>query len=121
MHIIPLSRLPAQSCKLALPGGNCTLSLYWRQKRLYLDLAVADAEAGQPASGGEIFVCRGAICQNRAELIQSPSRHFSGSLHFFDQEGKQPPHWQGLYDGASGRWVLLYLEEGEGLPEAFRY
>ena len=111
MQQIPLSKIPAQTFNVVLGSSdatrqNCTLSLYWRQTRLYLDLSTADGD-----------VCKGAICQNRADILQSRSRHFDGSLHFFDLEGIRPPHWEGLND----RHVLVYVEKGEELPETLRY
>lgn len=109
MQQIPLSRLPAQTLNVVLAGQQCTLAVYWRQERLYLDLSV-----------GPQAVCRGAICQNRAEIVQSPSHHFAGTLHFFDLEGDLAPHWKGLHTGSDGRWALLFLEAGEAMPETLR-
>lgn len=110
MQQIPLSHIPAQTLHVVLSGQYCTISVYWRQERLYLDLSV-----------GTTVICQGAICQNRADVLQSKSRHFSGTLHFYDMEGDRPPQWERLHTGASGRWALLYLEDGEEVPEALRY
>lgn len=107
---IPLAQIPAQTFQIVLAEQNCTISVYWRQKRLYLDLSVSD-----------IPICIGAICQNRAEILQSPSPDFLGSLHFFDTEGDSPPLWEEVDTGASGRWILLYFEDGEEIPELLRY
>lgn len=113
MQQIPLSQLPAQTFNVVLGGQNCTIALYWRQERLYLDLSV-----------GAIAICQGAICQNRANVLQSKTKDFSGTLHFFDLEGDRPPHWQGLHTGAAdsaGRWILVYLEANEAMPQKLRY
>ena len=110
MQQIPLSQIPAQTLNVVLAGQYCTLSLYWRQTRLYLDLSV-----------GPVEICRGAVCQNRAEVVQPYVPNFSGRLHFFDTEGDRPPQWNGVHTGASGRWLLVYVEEGEALPEELRY
>ncbi len=108
MKLIPLARIPGQSLNIVLAGQNCTIDLYWRQARLYLDLSV-DGRS----------VCQGAICQNGSGVLSSPSRHFNGNLHFIDLEGDNPPHWEGLYSGGSdhtgspgnaGRYLLVYLE-----------
>lgn len=107
---IPLKPIPGQTFNITLEGRPCVLSLYWRQERLYLDL-----EAGRRQ------ICRGAVCQNRAEIIQGRTPDFSGGLRFYDLEGDRPPHWKELHDGAGGRHVLLYLEEGENLPDELRY
>lgn len=106
MKIIPLSKLPAQSLNVVLSGQNSTLSLYWRQERLYLDL-----------KAGSAVICQGAVCQNKADIIQSRSQDFTGTLHFIDLEGDRPPHWEGL----NSRWALIYAEQGENLPESLRY
>ncbi len=110
MQQIPLSQIPAQTFNVVLSGQYCTISIYWRQERLYLDLNV-----------GAVAVCRGAVCQNRADVLQSRSQDFAGTLHFFDLEGDRPPQWERLHNGASGRWVLVYIEDGEELPLKLRY
>ena len=114
MRVISLSRVPSQSFNVVLSGRHCKLSLYWRQERLYLDLAV-----------GAVSVCRGAVCQNRTGILQSPSRDFAGSLHFFDMEGDSPPRWDRLHTGGpltpEGRWVLVHVEEGEEVPARLRF
>lgn len=110
MQQIPLSQLPAQTFNVVLAGQNCTISIYWRQERLYLDLSV-----------GATVICRGAVCQNRADVLQSKSKDFAGTLHFFDLEGDRAPQWEGLNNGSSGRWILVYVEEGEELPRKLRY
>ena len=110
MRQIPLSQIPAQTFNVVLADQYCTISLYWRQVRLYLDLSV-----------GTTAVCRGAICQNRVGVLQSKSQDFTGTLHFFDLEGDSPPQWERLHTGSAGRWMLLYLEQGEDIPSILRY
>jgi hypothetical protein len=110
MQQIPLSQTPAQTFNVVLGGQYCTVSVYWRQERLYLDLNV-----------GAVAVCRGSICQNRADVLQSKSQNFAGTLHFFDLEGDRPPQWERLHTGSAGRWILVYVEEGEELPLKLRY
>lgn len=110
MQQIPLSQTPAQTLNVVLSGQYCTISVYWRQERLYLDLSV-----------GTAAICRGAICQNGADVLQSKSQDFTGTLHFFDLEGRRPPQWKHLHNGASGRWILIYVEEGEDLPLELKY
>lgn len=110
MQQIPLTQTPSQTLHAVLAGQSCTLSLYWRQTRLYLDLNV-----------GAQVICRGALCENLAGIVQSPSRHFNGSLHFLDLEGNRPPHWQELHTGRAGRYALLFVEEGEELPPELRF
>ena len=104
MVLIPLSQTPGQTLNVVLNGQNCTITLYWRQERLYLDLNV-----------GSRNVCQGAICQNLTGIVQSPSRFFSGNLHFVDLEGNRPPRWEKLHTGNTGRYALLFLEESDVL------
>ncbi len=104
---IPLAQIPAQTFYVVLADQNCTISIYWRQKRLYLDLMVDNT-----------LICEGAICQNRVNILQSPTPLFSGSLYFYDLDGDRSPDWEFLHTGQSGRWVLVYFEAGETAPEA---
>jgi hypothetical protein len=110
MQSIPLSRIPAQTLNVILAGQYCTISVYWRQERLYLDLTV-----------GATVICQGAVCQNGADVLQSRTQDFAGTLHFFDQEGDRAPQWERLHTGTAGRWILLYLVDGDEIPEGLRY
>lgn len=110
MQQIPLSQIPAQTLNVVLSDQYCTISVYWRQERLFLDLNV-----------GATVIRQGAICQNRADVLQSKSSDFAGTLHFYDLEGDRPPRFERLHNGSSGRWVLVYVEEGEKLPLKLRY
>ena len=110
MQRIPLEQFPGQVFNIVLSGQYCTIALYWRQIRLYLDLSV-----------GAQAVCLGAICENRTSVLQSPSRYFAGSLHFLDLEGERAPHWEQLHTGSAGRYVLLFVEAGEAFPNELRY
>lgn len=106
MQNIPLSPIPAQTFQIVLDDQQCRIKLCQRGRRMYLDLGVGD-EA----------VCRGAICQNRASVVQSPTRLFSGTLHFWDTLGDEPPR----YDLLGTRFLLLYVADGEELPDALRF
>ncbi|WP_308772267.1 hypothetical protein [uncultured Bilophila sp.] len=106
MQNIPLSSTPAQTFQVVLDDQQCRISLYQRGRRMYLDLDVDN----EP-------VCRGAICQNRASIVQSPTRLFSGTLHFWDTLGDEPPR----YDLLGSRFLLLYVADGEELPDALRF
>lgn len=106
MQQIPLSAVPWQTLHIVLDGQYCTMSLHWKQERLYLNLWVNDSP-----------VCQGAICQNRAGIVQSPSLYFKGSLHFVDTEGDSPPHWARL----NSRYFLVYLASDEDVPLGLRY
>lgn len=100
---IPLQALPAQRLNIVLDGQNCTIHVYWRFGRCYMDLAV---------DSNDIFC--GAICQARQAINQSLSTLFSGKLYFFDTLGQDyPPQWEGL----GARWRLAYFTDGE-TPES---
>ena len=105
MQVIPVSALPNQTFNIVLDGQYCTISLRWKQKRLYLDLDV-----------DSIAVRRGAVCENRADILQSPTVLFRGSLHFWDNEGDTPPEWARL----DSRYFLLYVSKDEDLPESLK-
>lgn len=106
---LPLEAIPNQEFLLTLGEQDCTVILYQRGARLYLDLAV----------GGAI-VRRGAICQAGEGILQGAADSFAGQLYFID-ERSQPnrqaaPQWQGL----GTRWRLLWLapDEVEALKTA---
>ena len=104
MTEIPLQAIPAQEVQTILDGQNCTLRVYWRVWKLYMDLLV-DSEP----------VFQGAVCQNRQWVNQSPSVEFSGGLVFVDALGDESPRW----DGLGTRWFLLYFDADEAEdPEA---
>ena len=107
MLFIPLAAIPSQTLNIVLDGQDCTISLYWRQERLYLDLI----------SNGQAIVV-GAICENKANVLQTDHLYFKGSLHFFDSEGDSPPRYEGLN---YIRWVLVFIAEDEDLPESLRF
>lgn len=106
MIVIPTSPIAAQTFNIVLDGQYCTISLYWKQTRLYFDLTV-----------GATSVCVGRICQNRVNILQVPVRGFSGTLHFWDMEGDSPPNWEKL----NSRFYLVYVSEGETFPPSLEF
>lgn len=106
MQVIPLSSIPNQIFNVVLDAQNCTISVYWKQKRLYIDLTV-----------GADIICVGRICQNRANILQVPVRGFNGTLHFWDTEGDRYPMW----DKLNTRYFLVYVSEGEILPDELEF
>ena len=106
MQNIPLSPIPAQTFQIVLDDQQCHITLYQRGRRMYLDLE-ADNET----------VCQGAICQNRASIVPFPTLNFSGSLHFWDTLGDEPPQYEQL----GTRFLLLYVADGEDMPDALRF
>lgn len=106
MRGIPLTQIPAQTFDIVLDGQYCTISIYWRQTHLFLDLSV----------GGTVLAA-GRICQNGTNILQAGLKGFSGTLHFFDTDGTSIPIW----DRLNSRYVLLYCSEGEALPDELIY
>lgn len=110
MQFIPLSQIPSQTFNIVLSGQDCTISIYYRQNRLYLDLSV-----------GTDIICQGAICANRVDIVQSNTLFFLGTLHFFDLDGDRSPQWEKLHTGSDGRYVFVYVDADEELPASLRY
>lgn len=100
MREIPLDAVPSQSLRVLLGDQECSLNVYQRGARLYLDLDVN----GRP-------ICVGAVCLDDGVLPQSPTAHFSGSLRFVDTRGREAPRW----DGLGARWALLWRAPDEPL------
>lgn len=98
MQLINLSAIPAQRFNIVLDGLNCTIKLYQRDRRLFMDLETSDK-----------VIFKGNICLNIANVKQSPDPDFTGSLHFIDVQDSAAPQYEGL----NTRWYLLYFSEGE--------
>lgn len=103
---IPLKNVPSQTFKVALDGQNCDIALYYRFGNTYMDLIV-DGETVQ----------NGAICRNRASVVQVANNQFAGSLHFLDLLGDSDPHYT-LYND---RYILLYVAASEEVPRGLKY
>lgn len=99
---LPLEATPNQQFLVTLDEQNCTINLYQRGERLYMDLLVEDGE-----------IMRGAVCLPRVPLIQLAQHGFDGNFFFTDERSpvdlQQPPHWRGL----SERFHLYYVPEDE--------
>ena len=95
---INIQPLPAQTFRVILDRQECTISLYQRAGRLFIDLAVGDTQ-----------VCQGAICQNGADVVQNATLNFVGRLRWLDTRGDSPPQWEGIGE----RYFLLYLTPEE--------
>lgn len=106
MEVIPLSPIPAQTFQVVLDDQNCKISLYQKGLRMYLDLYK-----------DEILLSAGNICQNTASIVQGALPQFTGTLHFFDRLGVNPPEYHLLND----RYILLYIPAGEEIPAELQY
>ena len=100
---IPLEPYQNQSLMVTLDDQDCTLALYQRNSRLYLDLSV-----------DSVPVRQGAVCLPQVGIV-GDVRGFAGELYMADQrtqpDKQQPPQWEGL----GTRWKLYYLSPEEVL------
>lgn len=103
---IPLKNVPSQTFNVVLGGQNCTIDLYYRFGNTYMDL-ICNQET----------VTTGAICRNRASIVQVSNNIFAGSLHFLDTLGDAPPY----YKSYGSRFILLYVGVDEEIPKGLRY
>ena len=106
MKKIPLKAVPSQRFNVVLDGQNCTINIYYRFGYMYLDLVC-----------NQTVIQTGAICRNRASVIQVSNNAFSGSLHFLDLIGDTDPYYKMFND----RYILLFVGKNETLPEGLKY
>lgn len=98
---IPLNTVPSQSLRVVLGGQNCELKIYYRFGSMYMDITCNNS-----------LVQSGAVCRNRASVVQVANTIFTGSLHFVDILGETEP----IYTGFADRYSLLYVGADEELP-----
>lgn len=103
---IPLIAVPSQGLQIILGGQECTLAVYQRNARLYLDMDVGDTR-----------VITGAVCLDGVGVVRHAQTVFTGSLHFVDTQSHEAPLWSGL----GARWLLIYLEPGEAIPQRLQF
>lgn len=101
MQILPVEATPNQEFQVVLDGQNCTIALYQRNARMYIDIAV-----------DEIFVCRGVVCLPTVGVPQNNTT-FSGKIFVIDTRARPsqqgPPQWAEL--GTRWKFVFLNTEE----------
>ena len=101
MREIPLLNVPNQQLQVVLGGQDCTIHVYQRGPRVYLDLDL-DGE----------MLCEGAICMPGV-AIGGELHPFVGTLIFADElaspDAQEPPQ----YEGFRTRWKFYYVEDGE--------
>lgn len=103
---IPLKAIPAQNFKVVLDGQNCQIKIYYRFGNTYLDLICND-----------VNIVNGAICRNRAAIVNKATNDFKGNLHFVDLLGDNDPNYKGFSD----RWSLLFVPSSESTPRGLLY
>lgn len=98
---VPLIAVPNQQLNIILNDQNCTIAIYQRDTRMYLDLFV-----------GQTPIRKGMICLPFAPIISKPC-NFSGQLRIVDilssPQSQQPPEYSEL----GTRYKLYYLSPEE--------
>ena len=101
MLTMPVEATPNQQFQVVLDDQNCTIALYQRGKRMYLDLYVDDTA-----------ICQGMICLPTVGVPRN-SRDFSGKIFVVDTlstpSRQEAPQWEGL----GSRWNLVFLTADE--------
>lgn len=95
---IPLSSFPNSGFKVLLDNQECTIALYQKGLRMYMDLYVGTQD-----------VSLGAVCLNAQMIVQVAQNAFTGNFMFVDLEGDKAPQW----DGLGTRYILLYFTKSE--------
>lgn len=103
-YLINIGAEPNQEFEVILSGQKCSINLYQRAGRLYLDLTADGA-----------VIIRGAVCYNNTDILQYRHAGFLGNLRFWDTESANDP----VYSGIGTRFRLYYIppEEGDELRE----
>lgn len=96
---IPLKAGSNQQLDVSLDGQNCTIAVYQRDERLYLDLDV-----------GRTPIRRGALCIPYAPIIAG-STSFRGQLYIADVLSPANAQTTPNYSGLGTRYKLYYLTE----------
>lgn len=100
LYKIPLSQIPNQKFRVILGGQNCTIHLYLKGKRLYMDLFVDSTT-----------IMTGAPCLIGINLVQYKHINFAGCLFFIDKTGCAADP---VYTEFNTRFALFYVPEGVG-------
>ena len=99
---IPLEAQINQQFMVVLDDQDCTITLYQRGHRMYLDLKVDGDE-----------VCNGAIVLGGVGIVRVAQNKFTGQLYMIDTKEEtytqEVPNWEELGD----RFLLYYLTEDE--------
>lgn len=99
---IPLSALPNQELLIVLGEQRCTLHVFDRGGRLYLDL-YCDYNPVQ----------LGAICLPFCPIITATGRGFIGQLRIIDKLTKPQAQAIPYYQGLGSRFFMYYLSAQE--------
>lgn len=99
---VPLSALPNQELLMFLDRQNCTINVYQRGARLYLDLFL-NMEPIQ----------RGAIILPKAPIITRVSHGFKGQFRMIDLKSKPDKPQIPNYRELGTKFYLFYLSETE--------
>lgn len=99
---IPLMQVPAQDFKVRLAQYDCTLRVFQRGPRMYLDFYI----------GGSAIRLGSAVRVNKPILLDVPAAVFTGNFYIVDTRGLGG---YPSYDGLGERWKLAYVFD-DGTP-----
>ena len=98
---IPLNNVPNQQFNVVLNDQDCTIHLYQRNTRLYMDLFLDG-----------IALRYGAVCLPHVDIVEQPYP-FKGVLMFVDSLSKPAQQIPPQYTELGTRYQLFYLTEEE--------
>ena len=98
---IPLNNVPNQQFNVVLNEQDCTIHLYQRNTRLYMDLFL-DGEA----------LRYGAVCLPHIDIVAQPYP-FNGMLMFVDALSEPAKQMPPQYAELGTRYQLFYLTDEE--------
>lgn len=93
---------PNQEFMMLLDGQSCTVNIYERDNRLYMDLYM-DGEAVQ----------LGSMLQPRAPTVTRTDRKFRGNIRVVDMSSEPDKQAMPFYQGLGSRFEIYYLTSEE--------
>lgn len=99
MLIVPIKPLPNQAVQVQLADQACAIEILQTAFGLFMNLYV-----------GSNLIIAGVLCENLNRIVRSLYLGFSGDFVFADTQGSSDPDYTGL----GTRFILIYLEDGEG-------
>ena len=106
---IPLNQVPNQQFNVVLKEQDCTIHLYQRNTRLYMDLFLDG-----------VALRYGAVCLPHSDIVAHPYP-FSGRLVFADTLSKPAEQMPPQYAELGTRYKLYYLTDEEAAEIDAKY
>ena len=98
---IPLNQVPNQQFNIVLDEQDCTIHLYQRNSRLYMDLFLDG-----------VALRYGAVCLPHSDIVAHPYP-FTGRLVFMDSLSEPAKQMPPQYAELGTRYQLFYLTDEE--------